>query len=95
MIYLDVNNDGELDAGDTLIEKSFPLNINESRQLLVKVFAPADATLGSKNITTLTARFGAESVAVTNSATANNAIVVITKNSGELELFKSVTNKLF
>ena len=79
LIYLDVNNDGELDAGDTLIEKPFPLNINESRQLLVKVFAPADATLGSKNITTLTARFGAESVAVTNSATANNAIVVITK----------------
>lgn len=74
-----------------MCQGEFSLPAKETRQLIVKVFAPASASPGSENITTLTARFGGQqSMAVTNSSMANNAIVVITKIQAEWDCSSSL-----
>lgn len=53
VIYLDVNNDGALDSGDTQLTDQ-TLAVGASFPILVKMFAPANAALGSVDTTTLT-----------------------------------------
>ena len=53
VIYKDVNEDGKLDAGDTpLVNQT--LDAQQSFSLLIKLFAPATASMGLKNIQLLT-----------------------------------------
>lgn len=61
-VYFDANGNGEIDSGESVVtDTSFVSNgaaglaVGESIKLLVKVFAPASATVGASNTTTLTA----------------------------------------
>jgi uncharacterized repeat protein (TIGR01451 family) len=58
-IYLDVNGDGQIDAGDTLVTgpQAGPLAVGASQKLLVRVFAPGGASAGATDTTTVTATF--------------------------------------
>jgi uncharacterized repeat protein (TIGR01451 family) len=58
-IYLDVNGDGQIDAGDTLVTGSLPgpLAVGGTQKLLVRVFAPGGANAGASDTTTVTATF--------------------------------------
>jgi len=54
--YVDVNGDGQIDAGDTLITGPLPvLAAGTQRKLLAKVFAPGGATAGQVSTVTMTA----------------------------------------
>lgn len=54
--YVDVNGDGQIDAGDTLITAPLPaLAGGTQTKILVKVFAPGGATAGSVSSVTVTA----------------------------------------
>ncbi|MCU4121416.1 beta strand repeat-containing protein [Variovorax sp. N23] len=58
-IYLDVNGDGQIDAGDTLVTGPLagPLAVGGTQKLLVRVFAPGGASAGATDLTTVTATF--------------------------------------
>ncbi|MEJ1167926.1 beta strand repeat-containing protein [Variovorax sp. CCNWLW235] len=58
-IYLDVNGDGQIDAGDTLVTGPIagPLAAGATQKLLVRVFAPGGASAGATDTTTVTATF--------------------------------------
>lgn len=54
--YIDVNGDGQIDAGDTLITAPIPaLAGGAQSKILVKVFAPGGATAGAVSDVTVTA----------------------------------------
>lgn len=54
--YVDVNGDGQIDAGDTLITAPLPaLVAGAETKILIKVFAPGGATAGGVSIVTVTA----------------------------------------
>ncbi len=53
VIYHDVNGDGQLDSGDIPLTDQ-ALGTGESFSILVKIFAPATAPLGTNTTTTLT-----------------------------------------
>lgn len=53
LIYLDVNEDGALDAGDTLLTNQ-TLDPGEAFPVLIKLFAPATDPMGSQNVQQLT-----------------------------------------
>ncbi len=53
IVYDDVNNNGELDGNDTALTDQ-TLNSGESFPLLIKLFAPANAPLGSQDTRTVT-----------------------------------------
>ncbi|RNF85487.1 DUF11 domain-containing protein [Lysobacter psychrotolerans] len=54
--YVDVNGDGQIDAGDTLITAPLPtLAGGAQTKILIKVFAPGGATVGSISTITVTA----------------------------------------
>ena len=58
MVYLDVNNDGQIDAGDTPVAGPLAsLPVGASQKLLVRVFAPGGVSAGANNTTTVTATF--------------------------------------
>jgi len=58
-IYLDVNGDGQIDAGDTLVTGPIagPLAAGTTQKLLVRVFAPGGASAGATDTATVTATF--------------------------------------
>ncbi|MGJ7487760.1 beta strand repeat-containing protein [Variovorax sp. LT2P21] len=58
-IYLDVNGDGQIDAGDTLVTGQLPgpLLAGGTQKLLVRVFAPGGASAGATDTATVTATF--------------------------------------
>ncbi|MDB5929175.1 MAG: conserved repeat domain protein, partial [Polaromonas sp.] len=61
VIYVDVNGDGQLDAGDTLYTGA-TLSLAAApatQKLLVKVFAPGGAAAGAADVATVTATFSA------------------------------------
>ncbi|MDI3381560.1 beta strand repeat-containing protein [Xenophilus aerolatus] len=60
-IYLDVNGDGQIDQGDTLVTGSTPgpLPVGGTQKILVKVFAPGGASAGATDLATVTATFAA------------------------------------
>nr|MDT0252761.1 hypothetical protein [Endozoicomonas sp.] len=85
-VYQDLDGDGQLSAGDLPVADIAPLLPAETRNLVVQVFAPANAFSGRRNITTLTASWKDPdgkgerlSVSVTDTALVNDARVVITK----------------
>ena len=58
-LYIDVNGDGMIDGGDTLITGSIagPLAASGTQKLLVKVFAPGGAVSGATDTATVTVTF--------------------------------------
>jgi uncharacterized repeat protein (TIGR01451 family) len=58
-IYLDVNGNGQIDTGDTLVTGPLPgpLAAGATQKLLVRVFAPGGASAGATDLTTVTATF--------------------------------------
>ena len=89
-IYLDVNQDGQIDAGDTLVtgDQPGPLNVGATQKLLVRVFAPGGATPGSADTVTVNVTFSppAGTTACTGQLTATDITTVIT---GQIRLVKS------
>ncbi|MEE9352442.1 MAG: hypothetical protein V3U78_09290, partial [Thiotrichaceae bacterium] len=92
LIYQDVNEDGQLDSGDTLLTDQV-LNVGESFPVLVKLFAPATAPMGTNNTSTLTV-FGNQDDGDGNAATCNGtaltdeAIELTTVNQSEVSIKK-------
>ena len=90
IVYLDVNNNNVIDAGDTVINTAADLGvfaINQSKQLLVKVTAGAGVGIGVVDNTTLTATTAGtiNSVVAPATVTATDATTVI---AGNLVLIK-------
>ncbi|BEP69287.1 MULTISPECIES: hypothetical protein [unclassified Variovorax] len=57
-VYLDVNGDGQIDAGDTPVNGPLAsLPARAEQKLLVRVFAPGGVSAGVSNTTTVTATF--------------------------------------
>lgn len=57
-VYLDVNGDGQIDAGDTPVNGPLAsLPARAEQKLLVRVFAPGGVNAGVSNTTTVTATF--------------------------------------
>ena len=74
-----------------MIKDSFSLAVGETRKLIIKLFAPSNVPQGQINITTITATFGEaadQQVSATDTTTASNAVVSITKTAGALELWQ-------
>jgi uncharacterized repeat protein (TIGR01451 family) len=95
VVYRDVNNDGAIDPGDTVIASLSSLGglaPGASVPLLVKVFAPAGAGIGDINTTTLTATVtGALTIGVNPAAPApapTSATDTSTIISGQVTLTK-------
>ena len=73
ILYKDVNGDGLLDNGDAVLTDQ-SLNPGESFTALVKLFAPATVSLGTKNTTTLTLS-GFQDDGDGNTATCNGMVL--------------------
>ncbi|QFZ85444.1 DUF11 domain-containing protein [Variovorax paradoxus] len=57
-VYLDVNGDGQIDAGDTPVNGPLAsLPVGAAQKLLVRVFAPGGVNAGVSSTTTVTATF--------------------------------------
>ncbi|CAM3426828.1 hypothetical protein [Polaromonas hydrogenivorans] len=83
VIYVDVNGDGQLDAGDTLYSgSSLSLATGATQKLLVKVFAPGGAAAGATDVATVTATFAANCGAP--SATDTSTVI-----TGQIRLVKT------
>jgi len=84
VIYIDSNNDGQLDAGDALYDgTALTLGAMPATQkLLVKVFAPGGATVGAADVATVTATF----VANCGTPSATDISTVVT---GQIRLVKT------
>ncbi|MDH6169250.1 putative repeat protein (TIGR01451 family) [Variovorax boronicumulans] len=83
-IYLDVNGDGQIDAGDTLVTgpQAGPLAVGASQKLLVRVFAPGGASAGATDTTTVTATF-------TGGCGAPSATDISTVITGQIRVLKT------
>ena len=92
VIYKDVNEDGQLDAGDTPLDQQ-TLSVGKSFSILIKLFAPATAAMGVKNSQTLTVT-GNQDDGDANSATCTGAMLsdevqdVTTVNASKVNLLK-------
>lgn len=86
-VYLDVNNDGTLDSGDTLITAPIagPLAVGTSQKFLVKVFSAGGAAVGATDTATISVTFptGATSCG-TPTSTATTTIV-----TGQIRVLKT------
>lgn len=80
-LYEDTDGDGVLSAGDTRINNVASLAAGASKQLFVKVYAPATVPMGTENLTTITASWdsGASSTSAEDLTTTNRTDVQITK----------------
>ncbi|KQX94762.1 hypothetical protein ASD34_23735 [Variovorax sp. Root473] len=85
-IYLDVNGDGQIDAGDTPVTGPLAsLPVGAAQKLLVRVFAPGGASAGVSSNTTVTATFtDPASSCGTSSATDISAVI-----SGQIRVVKT------
>ncbi len=94
-LYVDVNGDGQIDGGDTLVTAGSvtpavtptnldPLGAGKTQKLLVKVFAPGGATAGATDTATVTVTF--PDVAACGSLSATDITTVIT---GQMRLVKT------
>ena len=94
-LYVDVNGDGQIDGGDTLVTNgtvtptaplapATALDSGKTHKLLVKVFAPGGATAGATDTATVTVTF--PDVAACGSPTATDITTVIT---GQMRLVKT------
>jgi uncharacterized repeat protein (TIGR01451 family) len=86
-LYIDVNGDGQIDAGDTLITGSVPgpLPVGGTQKLLLKVFAPGGATAGSVDTATVTVTFPSGAMSC-GTPSATDVTTVIT---GQIRLVKT------
>ncbi|MEZ5479884.1 MAG: hypothetical protein R3E95_21105 [Thiolinea sp.] len=80
-IYEDTDGDGVLSGGDQRISSVASLSVDESKLLLVKVYAPATAPMGTYNLTVITAEWnaGANSISAEDLTTTNRSDVSIRK----------------
>lgn len=88
-LYEDVNGDGQIDAGDTLITGTItgPLNvgIDNARKYLVKVFAPGGATAGTVSTATVAVDFlSGPCASIDPSATDTTTVI-----TGQIRLVKT------
>jgi uncharacterized repeat protein (TIGR01451 family) len=85
-IYLDVNGDGQIDAGDTLVtgSQAGPLAVGASQKLLVRVFAPGGASAGATDTTTVTATFTGAASCGAPSATDISTVI-----TGQIRVLKT------
>lgn len=85
--YVDVNNNGVIDTGDTLVPPAGILvPAGQTVSILTRVFAPSDASPGAANTTTLTATAtGAIPNTTAPSDTATDTTTVV---AGQLRLVK-------
>ena len=86
-LYIDVNEDGQIDGGDTLVTGPIagPLPAGGKQKLLVKVFAPGGAPAGSTDTATVTVTFPAGAT----SCGAPSATDVTTVITGQMRLVKT------
>ena len=82
VVYPDTNNNGVLDPAEiaTPLTNIASLGINASISVFVKVFAPAGATLGTSNVTTLS---GSALAGPSDTATDNTTVI-----TGDIRLVK-------
>jgi len=92
VIYKDVNEDGQLDAGDIALTDQ-TLNVGESFPILIKLFSPATAPMGTQNTQVLTVT-GNQDDGDANPATCTGAALsdttqdVTTVNSSKVNIIK-------
>lgn len=86
-VYIDVNGDGVIDGGDTLVTGPIagPLLAAGTQKLLVKVFAPGGALAGATDTATVTVTFPAGATSC-GTPTATDISTVI---SGQVRLVKT------
>lgn len=86
-VYLDVNNNGALDAGDTLVTAPIagPLAVGTSQKFLVKVFSAGGAAVGATDTATISVAFPAGDTSCgTPTSTATTTIV-----TGQIRVLKT------
>ncbi|CAA6824120.1 MAG: Unknown protein [uncultured Thiotrichaceae bacterium] len=93
VIYLDVNNDGALDSDDTLLTNQ-TLAVGASFPILVKMFAPANAALGSIDTTTLTVTGNQDDgdsnpATCTGTAVTDNVTDITTASTADVNIVKT------
>lgn len=86
-LYIDVNGDGQIDGGDTLVTGPIagPLLASGTQKLLVKVFAPGGASAGAVDTATVTVTFPAGPTSC-GTPTVTDVTTVIT---GQMRLVKT------
>jgi len=90
-LYIDTNNNGVLDAGDTLVASGVPLSnaltvAGGPVKYLVKIFAPGGAVAGVQDIATVTASFTAANGGTCPTTTVTDTSTVV---SGQIRVVKS------
>ncbi|GAA4651379.1 hypothetical protein GCM10023116_36630 [Kistimonas scapharcae] len=91
VLYRDLDGDGVLSGSDTAINSPVSLAGNKTLHLLVKVFAPANASMGIRNVTTLTViGEDGQRLTVTDTATVNTTSVVIIKEQAPWDCLAAV-----
>ena len=84
-IYLDVNDDGQINAGDTLVTGPIAdLPVGAKQKLLVRVFAPGGASAGVTDTTTVTATFSGAASCGAPSATDISTVI-----TGQIRVVKT------
>ncbi len=80
VLYEDTDGNQELSPGDQIISTAQNLSAGESRDVFLKVFAPADAPLAQRNVSTVVINWsGGDSVQVQDISTVSNSNVSIKK----------------
>lgn len=85
-VYLDANNNGQLDAGDTLVPAAGmpgPLDVGASQKFLVKVFSAAGAAVGATDEATITVNFPADSCGAPSSKATTSVV------TGQIRVLKT------
>jgi len=94
VLYSDVNGDGMIDAGDTVLDQTLDPDLSVSLapgvqyKILVKVFAPAGAAAGSTDVVSIYATAQCNGTTSTDSNTATDTTTVVT---GQVRLDKTQT----
>jgi uncharacterized repeat protein (TIGR01451 family) len=91
-IYRDSNSNGKIDAGEPAITAPVAVNTGDTVAVIVKVFIPANAPLGAKDQTTLSANFAytGASPALNASLSRQDKTTVGNPTTSDLTLTKTV-----
>ena len=92
ILYRDVNNNGKVDAGDTVINAPIALNTGEIIQILVQEVIPVNAPLNARDTITITASHAYTNAnpALTTNAAHTDITTVGNPTTAGLALAKSV-----
>ena len=87
-LFLDVNGNGVIDAGDTPVTGAIagPLAAGGSQKILVRVFAPGGATAGQQDTLVVTATFAALGGGTCGPSSATDVSTVVT---GQIRVVKN------